>query len=81
MEPGGKKAIYWDFEPLPPVATCWLPKAGVHPVLTGYPSLKLTSAPKSGPYGDGRPGDFLLQGLSSEMGQGQEVAECVNWKR
>lgn len=86
MEPGGQKR---DLLGLSATATCGhvlAPKGRQHKVLRGIPdphwlSQPLTSAPKSGPYGDGRPVDFLLQGLGSEMGHGQEVAECVCWKR
>lgn len=49
MEPGGKKGIYWDFQPLPSVATCWLPKAGRGPRSPHWLSQPLTSAPSQVP--------------------------------
>lgn len=81
MEPGSKKRAYWDFQPLLPLATCWLPKAdkhkfsGVHPILTGYPSLE-PQPPSQVPM-EMENQETLLQGLGSEMRQGWKVVECV----
>lgn len=84
MESAGKKACppwNWDSQPPLPPATYWLPKADTMKFLGASSprglSQHLSSAPKSGPSGDKGSGNFLPQGLGSEMGQGQEVVEYV----
>ena len=65
---------------LPP-ATYWLLKADTMKFwgVSNPHGLfqQLSSAPRSGPNGDRGSSNCLPQGLGSDMGQGQEVVECV----
>lgn len=81
MEPGSKKRPIGTFS-----HCCLWPRAGsqrqtntkfsgVHPILTGYPSLE-PQPPSQVPM-EMENQETLLQGLGSEMRQGWKVVECV----
>lgn len=84
MEPGDKRGGLLGISATTVSSHILAPEGRHREVLRGASDLHglsqhLSSAPKSGPYGDTRSGDFLPQGLGSDMGQGHEVVECVGW--